>query len=144
MESQYICTVQILKGFAQLPMLETVVPVYPLTDNVKKYIWHSIFSLILVFMNCFNFCKLNEWKIFLFILIYLLKIVSDVEHFFNVHWSFLSLTLYHFSIFLFIFPRWLLRIPCIFKVINPFLYVLQKVFLACFWLCACSSNSWNL
>ena len=38
---------------------------------------------------------------------------------------------------------WLLRIPCIFKVTNPMVYVLQKLFLACFWLCACSSNRWN-
>ena len=34
----YICIFQVLMGFSQLRMLETVVPLYPLTDNVKKYI----------------------------------------------------------------------------------------------------------
>ena len=42
----YICIFQLLMGFSYLPMLETVVPLYPLADNVKKYIWQSIFSLL--------------------------------------------------------------------------------------------------
>lgn len=53
-------------GFFPIAHARNCCTIHLLTDNVKKYIWHSIFSLILVFMNCFNFCKLNEWKIFLF------------------------------------------------------------------------------
>ena len=128
-------------GFSQLPMLETIVPLYPLTDNVKKYISQPIFSLLVV-LRIFSIFPNWMREYFLFCFNILKKIVSEVEHFLKCFLViFISYTL---PIFLFIFPCWLLRIPCIFKVPTPILYVLQKLFLACFWLCACSSNRWNL
>ena len=43
----------------------------------------------------------------------------------------------HFSIHLSLLTS---QNPMYIKVTKPIFYVLQKLFLACFWLCACSSN----
>ena len=102
----YICIFQVLMGFSQLPMLETVVPLYLLLTMLKNYILQSIFSLLVVLRIVSIFPNwMGEYILFCFNI--LKKIVSEVEHFLKCFLViFISYTL---PIFLVTFPCWLLR-----------------------------------